>query len=416
MLFSKPVLFEQDIYRKKRTIKWDDTRVEYFLYRLYHRTPKLIDEINKLNHKSTVGLTLACAEWVLWQFEQTEDIAPYLEIVHELWYGLIDASYTSESVLKQCGELADNAASNTAFSGCVKIVFQSLQDNQGRYLYGNHGIQYKVLSLVKLARYVAPDKKAFDEWFEQVLASALELFPATFSRSEYIRHPEDFDAYDTSKEAFIPRQFYFEPGFAYEPEKCALTEKEYYDNLLSAEHTNQNRANILLHSCLYGKTEPKSVSEENKRFWSETVKIEANGHVVDTSVFQHLPALVYLDLVSFGITDLSFLSSCPKLEFLNLCSNKISDIRPLAALTNLAVLTLYGNQITDICVLKELGQLQFVDLCKNQISNADTLESMRLGHIDITENPLPEEKIKAINHVGEIGFRFKNGHIEIVKI
>lgn len=414
MLFSKPELFQSKIYKKKRTMKWDDTRVEYFLYRLYHRTPKVIDEINKLNHKATVGLALACAEWVLWQFEEVENIEPYLETVHELWYGLVYASYIDQLVLEKCKAFANAADPNTAFSGCIEIIFRSLYYNQDRYLTGSHGIQYKVLSLVKLARYVAPDKKAFDQWFDHILSKSLEQFPATFSRSEYIRHPEKFGVYDTEKEAFIPRQFYFEPDFIYTTEKADEIEQTYYSNLSLSKVVNQNRANILFYSCLYGKIEPQNISAPNKKYWEKIDDIEVTGiPSVNLTILCQLPALVSLVLRDCGITDLSSISNCTKLEYLSLPSNKISDIQPLAALTNLVLLSLYSNQVTDISVLEELKQLQYVGLCKNQITDASILCHLNLQFVDITENMLSEQDLASFNRITDVKAWFENGHLII---
>ncbi|XKM12641.1 hypothetical protein RCS94_06340 [Orbaceae bacterium ac157xtp] len=189
-------------------IPWDETKIDYFTYNVQNE--KLVDLLWKLNHKATFGLATALSEWIFWRFNKTRNVSSVMRPVEAMWLGIINKQYMINWDYS-------GAKGDFTFANIVWVVFNSQLYIRDNYIKGDYQIQFRVMNLAMLARYITPNKSLFDNWFSDCLARLVQLFPAQYDRGDVMNHPKNYpEFYDSSLELPIPREFFFESGFDYE--------------------------------------------------------------------------------------------------------------------------------------------------------------------------------------------------------
>ncbi len=126
------------------------------------------------------------------------------------------------------------------------------------------------------------------------------------------------------------------------------------------------------------------------------------------------------------IADLSDLAGCRSLSVLNVEANQVADISVLARLNSLTrfygngnlitavpdfdegrsilqIFSVNNNQITDVSGLADLAELNYVYADYNQIQDLSSLAVNRnLIQVDVWDNPLTEESVKALQEASVI--------------
>lgn len=205
MLTIPKILDNAEFLTEKVTFKWDETRIDYFTYKV--KDNKLVDTLWLLNHKATLGLTAACSEWIFWRLSKIKNVDAALNAIEPLWLGLIDKQYIKN--WKYTGSRGD-----TTYFNIIWIIFTCHFFIRDNYIKGDHQIQFRVMNIIKLARHVTSDKHMFDNWLNDCINRSIKLFPTLYDRGRTLGGITI--GYDSSTELAIPREFYFEPGFDYE--------------------------------------------------------------------------------------------------------------------------------------------------------------------------------------------------------
>lgn len=179
-----------------------------------------LDQIlNRIGHKAAIGLTASLLEWIYWYFKEyttmSDDIRHRIET---LWYS-VENPENSKPLLFDA-EL-DIPASGF-INGPIWIALMNVRMIDVLYKKGSFMLQSELAGLVLLVRHVTPKKKKFDKWFEGIISKLIIQFPnqnaeITFSEAA---------VYDSSGEALICREFFFDCMFAYcnETTKSALND------------------------------------------------------------------------------------------------------------------------------------------------------------------------------------------------
>jgi hypothetical protein len=90
------------------------------------------------------------------------------------------------------------------------------------YRKGLYAIQSELIGLVLLARHITtPRKRVFDKWFNRTLAVLKRDYPCQYNNEDVDQYYEAI--YDSSHEALICRDFFFNPEFE---NSTDATEKE----------------------------------------------------------------------------------------------------------------------------------------------------------------------------------------------
>lgn len=68
MLTLPKILDNPEFLTEKIKFRWDETQIGYFTYNA--KNNKLVDTLWLLNHKTTIGITAACSEWIFWRLSK----------------------------------------------------------------------------------------------------------------------------------------------------------------------------------------------------------------------------------------------------------------------------------------------------------------------------------------------------------
>lgn len=187
--------------------KWkkEDCRMYYLEY----INDKLSHALWNLNHRSTVGLATALAEWSLWRLSPSKQqgFTRELSSLEAMWAGLVDKNYIFDSLYK--GKKDEDKV-----IGPLWVIMKCMEDVRYNYIEGKIFINGKLSALAAIARLVTPEPYFFDNWLTSCIKRASELFPAEYDRSDK-RYDNPQERYSSSHEPPIPREFFFEPDFDY---------------------------------------------------------------------------------------------------------------------------------------------------------------------------------------------------------
>lgn len=187
--------------------KWNKKKIEQFLDPL-EGNDELENALMEINHKASVGLTAALLEWIHWRFTgYTKTSTDVQKRIEALWCSIENKENTKPLVFD-----ADFDVSATGHvNGPLWIALMNVRMIDVMYRKGSYNIQSELIGLVLLARHITPRKRSFDKWFSRIILELKNQYPCEYSNANFI---EDEDAiYDSSNEAVICREFFFDPEF-----------------------------------------------------------------------------------------------------------------------------------------------------------------------------------------------------------
>lgn len=237
MQLDKPQLFIEH--------NFGNAKLKYIWYQgidirfMEQRNPRLYNQLIKLNCKAATGLTIAACEWILWRLEswREKDSNLQKEYLQALWISLISKEYTTK---EEVGSTVGSKLSKEEEP--MELINYYYNDIRLNYNVHHPSIYYNAVNMIELARYVSDDTDFFDSWFNSIIGQSTELFPVPTDDLDekgvfQFNEDEDFDPYQMIKEPFIPREFYFEPGFDYQTADLKQLQKK----LLDSVDYNENR-------------------------------------------------------------------------------------------------------------------------------------------------------------------------------
>ncbi|MBF2386573.1 hypothetical protein [Listeria welshimeri] len=117
---------------------------------------KLFNLFLKLNHKASIGMAAALAEWIYWRLHKKDDIYILSKYIETLWADIIDKRYVKK------WEFEFNPDEDDIIHGVKTIAIESLERSNRNYLNGRYNISAELDGQAMLARYICPDKNLFD--------------------------------------------------------------------------------------------------------------------------------------------------------------------------------------------------------------------------------------------------------------
>ncbi len=193
--------------------KWDRKLSDY--HAVDATNDKLGVALFALNHKSTFGIAAALSEWIYWRLSKHINIPEIVPILEAQWAANIDKRYSYLWEFRDAGKI--DAEQRKAYN-TIWVMFWILDTPKFAYFERRFFINLNIDKLAILARYISPDKKMFDAWYDNVFKRAAKLFPAQYDRSEIMENRSAYQGktYDSSGESAIPREFFWDENFDYQ--------------------------------------------------------------------------------------------------------------------------------------------------------------------------------------------------------
>lgn len=214
--------------------KWNNRKMESFLDPL-EGNEELENALAYIGHKACIGLTASLLEWVSWRFTgystSTNDTQKRIEA---LWYSIDNPNNTKPLIFDADLNVSDSGSVN----GPLWVALMTVRMIDVRYRKGSYFLQSEIVGLILLARHITPKKKIFDKWFSDTITKLTALFPCQYDSK--VVNQNDEDVYDSSNEAVISREFFFDSKFEYTPEASELSFNDLISNL-------DHKANPFLH-------------------------------------------------------------------------------------------------------------------------------------------------------------------------
>lgn len=205
--------------------KWSKSKMEKFLDP-FEENQELQIALDQISHKAAVGLTAALTEWVHWRFtgytKAANDIEKRLEA---LWCSIKDPEYSKPLDFDTDLDMPVKSSVN----GPIWLALMSVKMVDVRYRKGSYFLQNEIIGLALLARHITPKKKIFDKWFSHVMIELTRLFPCQYSYANL--DESDAGIYDSSNEAVISREFFFDSKFKHSPEASEKALNDFINNL-----------------------------------------------------------------------------------------------------------------------------------------------------------------------------------------
>lgn len=205
--------------------KWTKKKIDQLLDPI-ERNEDLENLLMQINHKGSIGLTAALLEWVYWRFtgytQATNDTQKRIEA---LWCSINDREQTNPLLFDTDFEIPASGSVN----GALWIALMNVRMIDVRYRKGSYFLQNELIGLVLLARHITPRKKKFDNWFSQIVAELIHLYPCRYKNMEL--DETDEAVYDSSNEPVISREFFFDSEFNYTIDASENALHNFIDNL-----------------------------------------------------------------------------------------------------------------------------------------------------------------------------------------
>lgn len=192
--------------------KWTKKKIDELLDPFESNTD-LENTLMQINHKGTIGLTAALLEWVYWRFtgytQSTNDTQKRIEA---LWCSIENREQTNPLLFDTEFDIPASGSVN----GALWIALMNVRMIDVRYRKGSYFLQSELIGLVLLARHITPRKKKFDNWFSQIVVNLIHTHPNPYKND--VLDESDEAVYDSSHEAVISREFFFDGAFEYSAE------------------------------------------------------------------------------------------------------------------------------------------------------------------------------------------------------
>jgi hypothetical protein len=186
--------------------KWNKKKINQFLDPL-EGNEELEKALLQINHKGSIGLTAALLEWIYWRFKgytKTNDIEKRIEA---LWCSIDNVENTKPLVFDADFDMSATGPLN----GPLWIALMNVRMIDVMYRKGSYLLQSELIGLILLARHITPKRRVFDKWFNETIVELKMQYPCTYIQSNTDQSDKAF--YDSSNEALICRNFFFDPEF-----------------------------------------------------------------------------------------------------------------------------------------------------------------------------------------------------------
>jgi len=204
--------------------KWTKRKIDQFLDPIGNE--ELENVLMQINHKAAVGLSAALLEWVYWRFTGYTQVANDTQKrIEALWCSVNNREQTNPLLFDTDLELPASGA----VDGALWIALMNVRMIDVKYRKGSYFLQSELIGLIKLVRHITPKRKRFDQWFNQIITELVHSCPCTYRNS--VLDESDEAVYDSSHEAAICREFFFDPEFKYSPEAAEDAIHNFIDNL-----------------------------------------------------------------------------------------------------------------------------------------------------------------------------------------
>ena len=220
-----------DIILKSKSIghridfKWSKNKMEKFLDPL-EGNEELQIALDQISHKAAVGLTAALVEWIHWRFTGYTKAANDVEKrIEALWCSINNMENSKPLDFDTDLEMPVRSCVN----GPIWLALMTAKMVDVRYRKGSYFLQSEIIGLALLTRHVTPKKKVFDKWFSNTMMELTRLFPCQYSYANLDESDESI--YDSSNEAVISRDFFFDPNFKYSPEASEKALNDFINHL-----------------------------------------------------------------------------------------------------------------------------------------------------------------------------------------
>ncbi|MFC4746285.1 hypothetical protein [Flavobacterium branchiicola] len=214
--------------------KWTKKKIDELLDPL-ETTIDLENTLMQINHKGSIGLTAALLEWIYWRFtgytQFTNDTQKRIEA---LWCSIENREQTNPLLFDTDLKFPASGSVN----GALWIALMNVRMIDVRYRKGSYYLQNELIGLVLLARHITPKKKTFDNWFTQTITNLIHLYPCSYKNAELDQSDEA--VYDSSTEAVISREFFFDEEFEYTIEASENAIHNFINNLNPKENAFLN--------------------------------------------------------------------------------------------------------------------------------------------------------------------------------
>ncbi|WP_316634263.1 hypothetical protein [uncultured Flavobacterium sp.] len=205
--------------------KWNNKKMESFLDPL-EGNEELENVLNKIGHKACMGLTASLLEWVSWRFAgYTTSTGDTQKRIEALWSSIDNPNNTKPLIFDADLDISDSGSVN----GPLWVALMTVRMIDVRYRKGSYFLQSEIIGLILLARHITPKKRIFDKWFNSTIAELIQLFPCPYNHEKVNQNDED--VYDSSNEAVISREFFFDSKFSYTSEASELGLNDLISNL-----------------------------------------------------------------------------------------------------------------------------------------------------------------------------------------
>ncbi|MEP6805591.1 MAG: hypothetical protein ABI892_13780 [Flavobacterium sp.] len=222
---TPPIIIKSQSIGHAIDFKWNKKKVNKFLDPL-EGNDELEKALLQINHKGSVGLTASLLEWVNWRFKgytkMNNDIEKRIEA---LWCSIDNIENTKPLVFDSDFEI--NACGHV--NGPLWMALMNVRMIDVMYRKGSYLLQSELIGLVLLTRHITPRKKVFDKWFSRIILELQRTYPSLYIKNNLDETTEAI--YDSSNEAVICRNFFFDPEFLYSQEASEKAIHDLINNL-----------------------------------------------------------------------------------------------------------------------------------------------------------------------------------------
>lgn len=202
---TPPVIVQAKSIGHPIDFKWNKKKIDQFLDPL-DGNDDLEHALMQINHKASMGLTAALLEWIYWRYtgytKMNNDTQKRIEA---LWCSIGNIENTKPLDFDTDFDISASGHVN----GPLWIAHMNVTMIDVMYRKGSYFIQSELIGLVLLARHITPRKRVFDKWFNRTIAALKRDYPCGYNNAD-----QDYEAiYDSSNEAVICRDFFFNPEF-----------------------------------------------------------------------------------------------------------------------------------------------------------------------------------------------------------
>ena len=166
--------------------------------------PRLYRAVDECSFKAKMAIDALLTEWILWRFEGHTQTGDGMLRTEAAWAAVIHPLYARSLNF----DLTEGVHDVDPPRGAVELTLVGLDRAQLRNIEGSIYLAEMVVNQAVLARYLAPNAKAFDAWMSDVVRRTASVFPRGAP------YDQTTEVYDASHEKPVPRQF-FDPLFQY---------------------------------------------------------------------------------------------------------------------------------------------------------------------------------------------------------